>query len=278
MTPLQGLDSHVAGIHIGMKLEGHNPTGSIKDRLVSHLLSVAAADGDLLPRSRVVEVSTGNSGVALARAASILGHVCEVLLPSSADERLVRRIADYGAVPTLLPISLGPQYAFELARRRAAEGWFWPNQFTNPHVPAAYVGLAQEILHQCPEIDCFVAGIGTGGTLHGVGSILFARRGVHVVAVEPEEEEVIEGLRNTSRGTLPNDVYPRGFAHETLYVSRSAAEHGRRLLGLQGLSSGLSSGAVYEAAMRLAQRRCWRHIVVISADGTRLRQEEEAAS
>lgn len=296
-TPLYRVDSGVDGIALALKLEGHNPTGSIKDRMVAHLLVEAAAEGLLGPGKAVVEVSSGSSGIALARAARLLDHPCEVLLPDTIEIDIVRRIEAQGGMPVLLPADLGPQYAFSVAQRRMEEGCYWPNQYANPRVPCAYVGLADELMRQMPTIDCFVAGVGTGGTLYGVGRALKrcirnahaisstvperARRQagspLHIVAVEPQANERLEGLRNTQQMRLENDIYPPDFAHETLRFSREEAQTGRRLLALQGVRCSASGGAVYLAALELARRGTYKSIVGICADGTNMQAEEKKA-
>lgn len=257
------------GNRLYLKLEGENPSGSIKDRLAAHLVLGALRDGHVRKGQRLVEVSSGNAAVAFARAARCAGLRAELLVPDSTRRALVDRVLYYDAFPVLLPAARGPSLAFDEARRRREEGAWWPDQYHNRACLGAYTGLVEELVGGLPQVDCLVAAVGTGSTLLGVGSLL-KRRWPHlaIVAVEPSEGESIEGIRNTQQiHGGADDLYDRGFAQTTFHVRKAEAHDGVRMLRKLGIHAGASSGAVLCAALDMLSSSVGRHVVLICADG-----------
>ncbi|MEK9179784.1 MAG: pyridoxal-phosphate dependent enzyme, partial [Patescibacteria group bacterium] len=184
---------------ISLKLEGENPSGSIKDRLASHLIYTALRKGKLRPGQKIVEITTGNSGIAFSRIASELGYQAEMIVPDTINQEIIERIRYYGGNAIIVPLAQGIESFFELAEKKTKQGYFWSNQYGNKEAVSAYYALGQELLRDVPVLDYLVVGIGTGGTIMGTGSELRRNNSLtKIIGVESFGKEHIDGIRNTS--------------------------------------------------------------------------------
>jgi cysteine synthase B len=258
-----------AGVRLFAKLEGQNPTGSVKDRIVLHMLQHALEDGCLRPGDTVVEASTGNTAIALAMMGRALGYRVRVVMPENVYPEIPRAIAAYGAEMVWVPANKGVKGAIEEAWRLAkSERCLMLDQFGNPHnCLAHYETTGPEILADLPRVDVFVAGMGTGGTLMGVGQRLKeANPDTQVVAVEPHPGFQLQGLKSLSDGFLPPILDLSLLDGKILVRSGQALVGARRLLEREGIFGGVSSGAVLHAGLRWAQRLRSGNVVLLFAD------------
>ncbi len=266
-------------VRIWMKLEGKNPAGSIKDRVALSLVLSAEDDGLLIPGKPdqvLLEPSSGNTGIALAMICRIRGYHLKVVLPDNVSPERRQLLEVYGAEIIDSPGSEGSNGAVKLARSLAADHpeWVFCYQYANPANPRAhYRSTGPEILADCPEITHFVSGLGTTGTLIGVGTFLKEHvPGVQVWAIEPPAGEIVDGLRSLEDGFVP-PVFTDGDGEHLLdrrvvVRPRESIEWTRRLADL-GLFVGISSGAAMAGAVRCAGTVApgeGATIVVISAD------------
>jgi [CysO sulfur-carrier protein]-thiocarboxylate-dependent cysteine synthase len=264
---------------IWLKLEGRNPAGSVKDRVALALVEAAEADGVLVPGKPdqvLLEPSSGNTGIALALVCRLRGYQLKVVLPDNVSPERRQLLEVYGADIIDSPGAEGSNGAVRLARTLAVEHpeWTFLYQYANPANPAAhYATTGPEILADCPEVTHFVAGLGTTGTLVGVGRFLKERvAGVQVWAVEPPAGELVDGLRSLDDGYVP-PVFTEGGGEALLdrrvvVRPRDSVEWTRRLAEL-GLFVGLSTGAAMAGAVRCAGQLADGEeaaIVVLSAD------------
>jgi cysteine synthase B len=257
------------GIRIFAKLEGQNPTGSIKDRIVAFMLERAKARGDLKPGQDIVEATTGNTGISLAMLGRRLGHRVRAIVPETVFPDVVQALHAYGAEIEWVPAALGIKSALEVARQVSRfDGAYLLDQFESPDNPAAHFEqTAVEILRQQPQVDVFVCGLGTGGTITGVGRRLReVNPQVQLVAAEPHPGNQLQGLRSLDDGFVPPILDLELLDGKILVRSASAFRAAREVLMREGLFVGLSSGAVMHAALRWAQRLERGNIVVIFAD------------
>lgn len=250
---------------VWVKLERQNPGGSVKDRIALAMILAAERDGRLRPGGVIVEPTSGNTGIGLAMVAAVKGYRCILVMPDTLSVERRKLFRAYGAEMVLTPGSLGMKGALARAREIAAEtpGAFMPNQFENPANPDIhYRTTALEILTQVPQLDAFVAGVGTGGTVTGVGRHLKEDiPHVTVVAVEPAESAVLSGgqagshkIQGIGAGFKPQ-VLDMDVVDEILLVSSAEAlAMTRRLAREEGLLVGISSGAAAVAALELARR------------------------
>ncbi len=271
-TPLVELRhlSPGAGVRIFAKLEGQNPTGSIKDRIVLHILQSARSSGRLAPGQTIVEASTGNTGVALAMFGRQLGHPVDVCVPESVYPEIEALLRVYGANIRWVPRQAGIKSAIEVAREVArAEGAFLLDQFGNEeNVRVHYETTAAEILSDLGRVDIFVAGIGTGGTISGVGRRLKeANPACKVFGVEPRLGVHVQGLTSLEEGFIPPVLDETVLDGKIIVGNRHAFSHARRAMLTEGLFGGISSGATLHAAMRAATRIERGNVVLIAADG-----------
>ncbi len=247
------------------KLERQNPGGSVKDRIALAMTLAAERDGRLRPGGVIVEPTSGNTGIGLAMVAAVKGYRCILVMPDTLSVERRKLFQAYGAEMVLTPGSLGMKGALARAREIAAEtpGAFMPNQFENPANPDIHTHTtALEILTQVPQLDAFVAGVGTGGTVTGVGRHLKEDiPHVTVVAVEPAESAVLSGgqagshkIQGIGAGFKPQ-VLDMDVVDEIVLVSSAEAlAMTRRLAREEGLLVGISSGAAAVAALELARR------------------------
>ncbi len=257
------------GVRLFAKLEGWNPTGSIKDRIVKHMLQHAERDGRIVPGDTVVEASTGNTGIALAMIGKAMGYHARIVMPENVYPEIPRALAVYGADVHWVPAEAGVTGAMAVARQMADEtGGFMLDQFRNPHnVRAHYVWTGQEILEDVPHVDVLVAGLGTGGTLMGTGERLKeANPATKVIAVEPHPGNQLQGLKSLADGFIP-PILDLGFLDGKILVrSGHAFRAARLLMQREGIFGGISAGAVLHAGLKFAGRMEKGNIVLVFAD------------
>lgn len=259
-TPLVTLTrvSRPDGMRLLAKLEGGNPTGSIKDRIVYHMLARARAEGRLQPGQPVVEASTGNTGIALAMIARRYGHAVEVVLPHNAYPPVARLLRLHGAEVLWTPAERGVAGAIDVARARAAatRAYFLDQFHDAVNVQTHYESTGPEILRQAPDIDVLVAGVGTGGTVSGAGRFLKERRpGVAVVAAEAHPASQVQGLASFADGFSPPLLDFSVLDAKFLVRNADAFRAARELVGTEGIFGGVSAGAVLHVARVYAERR-----------------------
>jgi [CysO sulfur-carrier protein]-thiocarboxylate-dependent cysteine synthase len=258
------------------KLEGQNPGGSVKDRAAKAMVEEAEKEGLLRPGSGqvVLESSSGNTGIALAMICRVRGYHLKVVLPENVSVERSQLLQVWGAEIIWSPGSEGSNGAMRRAQALAAEhaDWFFPYQYGNPANPKAhYEGTGPEIWRDCPEITHFVAGLGTAGTLMGVGRFLKERNpAIEVWAVEPPAGELVDGLKNIEEGFIPpvfidNDGFEL-LDNKLIVRPRESVEWTRRLTEV-GVFAGISSGAIMAAAVKCADRIDDGVVVTIVADG-----------
>lgn len=261
------------GVRLFAKLEGQNPTGSIKDRIVIRILEAARREGRLAPGQPIIEASTGNTGVALALWGRLLGHPVEVCVPESVYPEIEQLLAVYGARVRRIPRQAGIKSAREAARTIAAEtGACYFGQFdSEENVRTHETWTAAEILADMAAVggvDVVVAGIGTGGTVTGVGRRLKAANpACQVLGVEPRLGVHVQGLKSLDDGFIPPILDESVLDGRILVGNRHAFSHARRAMLAEGIFGGISSGAVLHAAMRAASRIQRGNILCIFADG-----------
>jgi len=261
-------------VRILVKLEGQNPGGSVKDRIALSMVEEAEKDGRLVPGDTLLEPTSGNTGIGLALVARVKGYRLKVVLPSNVSVERRQLLEVWGAEVIESPGAEGSNGAVRMAERVHLEHpeWVFLYQYANPANPKAhYEGTGPEIWRDCPEITHFVAGLGTSGTLLGVGRFLKERNpAVEVWAVEPPAGEMVDGLRNLDDGYIPPIFVDLGgqelLDRKTMVGPRQSVEWTRRLAEV-GVFAGISSGAAMAGAARCAQAIDTGVIVVVSADG-----------
>ncbi|GBD11120.1 O-phosphoserine sulfhydrylase [bacterium HR23] len=259
-------------VRIFAKLEGHNPSGSVKDRIAKYMVEQAEADGLLTPDKVVLEPTSGNTGIALAMVCKVKGYRMVAVMPDSVSPERVHLLRAYGADIVFTEGSRGTNYSILVAREMVArepEKYFMPYQYGNEANPRAhYETTGAEILSALPEVDVFVAGLGTGGTLMGVGRRLKEfNPTIKVVAAAPDPEETIEGLRRLEDGFVPPILDLALLDGRIMVKSQEAFATTRELMDKEGIFAGVSSGAVVAVAKRLAARMERGNIVCLCADG-----------
>jgi len=268
LVPLPALSPRPA-ISLWAKLEWHNPTGSVKDRPARWMLDAAERDGLVEPGDALVEPTSGNTGIALARLARLRGYPMTVVVPDNVGEERKALLRAFGAEVVESPGERGANGAVEVASDIAAAGRHTMLfQYANPANPQShYERTGPEILEQAGLVDAFVAGLGTGGTLMGVGRALReADPATRVVAAAPPAGESVLGLRSLEDGYVPPIFDPAAIDARILVSTADAVRATRRLLVEEGLFVGLSSGAVLHAALRWAERLEEGRLVLLFAD------------
>ncbi|MGD0882856.1 MAG: pyridoxal-phosphate dependent enzyme [Acidimicrobiales bacterium] len=274
-TPLVDISalSPSPGVRILMKLEGQNPGGSVKDRIALAMIEQAERDGILAPGATLIEPSSGNTGIGMALVCRIKGYRLKVVLATNVSVERRQLLESWGAEIIESPGSEGSNGAVRRARALAAEHpeWAFLYQYANPSNPRAhYEGTGPEIWRDCPEITHFVAGLGTSGTLLGVGRYLKEQNpDVKVLAIEPPAGEIVDGLRNLDDGYIP-PIFTENHGDELLdgkriVRPRESIEWTRRLLEV-GIFAGISSGAILAGAVKTASTLDSGVIVTISPD------------
>jgi cysteine synthase B len=271
-TPLVALHalSPNPDVRIWGKLEGQNPGGSVKDRIALSMVDAAEREGTLAPGATILEPSSGNTGIGLAMVARVRGYRLRVVMPDNVSVERRQLLEIFGADIVLSPGAEGSNGAIRLAEKLAAED---PSlvmlfQYGNPaNADAHYRTTGPEILRDCPEVDVFVAGLGTSGTLMGVGRYLKDHKpDVKVVAVEPPSGELVQGLRSLDDGFVP-PIFDASILDRKLIVRpRESIEWVRRLLDDCGIFAGISSGAIVGGAAKVAATMDAGTIVTIIPD------------
>ncbi|MHB8594430.1 MAG: PLP-dependent cysteine synthase family protein [Acidimicrobiales bacterium] len=261
-------------VRILVKLEGQNPGGSVKDRIALFMIEDADKDGRLFPGATLLEPSSGNTGIGMALVARMKGYNLKVVLPSNVSVERRQLLEVWGADIIESPGSEGSNGAVRLAERIAAEHpeWVFLYQYGNHANPRAhYEGTGPEIWRDCPDVTHFVAGLGTSGTLLGVGRFLKERNpDVQVWAVEPPAGAMVDGLRSLDDGYIPPIFSELGGSdlldRKTIVDPRQSIEWTRRLAEV-GVFAGISSGAAMAGAAKCAGSIVSGVVVVVSADG-----------
>jgi [CysO sulfur-carrier protein]-thiocarboxylate-dependent cysteine synthase len=257
-TPLVELSrlSPKAGARVYAKLEGQNPTGSIKDRIAKTMVEAAEASGELEPGRELLEPTSGNTGISLAMVAKLKGYPLTCVLPENSTPERVRMLELYGAKIVLSPGSEGSNGAVRHALRLAESDsrYFMLNQYANEANPRAhYEGTGAEIAEVLPRVDAFVAGLGTGGTLMGAGERLRESfPDVLIAAAEPFQGDLVYGLRSLADGYVPPILDVAKLDRKILVSNDESLTGLRALLDREGIFAGVSSGAVIHVARRIA--------------------------
>ena len=259
------------GVRIWAKLEGQNPSGSVKDRIAQAMLAAARADGSLATGQTILEPTSGNTGLSLAMIGRLYGHPVRCVMPESVSHERRDLLRFYGAELVLSPGDLGTNGAVKLAQELYAQdpSVFMPMQYENADNPGAhYRTTGPEVLRDCPDITHFVAGLGTGGTLTGVGRYLKEHKPeVKIVAAAPHPGDLVQGLRSMEEGYIP-PVFDESVLDGRIVVdSRTSFAVTKQLLELEGIFAGISCGAAVRTAQRVAERMQSGDIVVLLADG-----------
>ncbi len=272
-TPLVEV-SHLSpnpGVRILGKLEGQNPGGSVKDRIALAMVEAAEADGTLKPGETILEPSSGNTGVGLALVCRLKGYKLKVVLPENVSVERRQLLEIFGAEIIPSPGREGSNGAVRLAQRLAKEmgDVAFLYQYGNPANPRAhYETTGPEIWRDCPEVTHVVAGLGTSGTLMGVGRYLKERNPqVKIWAVEPPAGEQVEALRSLDEGFVPPVYDPDVLDRRMIVRARESIEWIRRLVADAGIFAAISSGAAMAGAARAAGQLSEGVIVVVLADG-----------
>jgi len=271
-TPLVGIPrlSSKPGVRLWAKLEGQNPTGSLKDRIAKRMVEEAERTGELTPDKVILEPTSGNTGIALAMVARRKGYRLTVVMPDNASEERVRLLELFGADIVFSPADKGTNGSIEVARAMAeSDRFFMPFQYGNEANPDAhYFGTGEEIVRDLPEVTHFVAGLGTGGTLMGVARRLREHNpAVQIVAADPELGELVYGLRSLDAGFIPPILDEGRIDRKFLVDSNDALDATRELTAQEGIFAGISSGAVIHVARRIAAELEEGEVVCLLADG-----------
>lgn len=260
-----------ANVRLFAKLEGANPTGSLKDRIAKAMLSDAVRSGALQSGQAILEPSSGNTGISLAMIGARMGHPVNIVMPDNTTPERTQLLELFGAQIVYSPGAEGSNGAIRVAQEMAASdpALYMPFQYGNEANPRAHEETTgPEILTQVPDIDVFVAGLGTGGTLTGVGRYLKRERPeVRIVAAEPLPGELVQGLRSLEDGFVPPVLDASVLDDRYLVSNRDAVIGLRRLTREEGIFAGLSSGAAVSVALKVAREMEHGEIVVLLADG-----------
>jgi cysteine synthase len=261
-------------VRVLIKLEGVNPAGSVKDRAAKYMIEEAEKDGSLRPGQRILESSSGNTAAGLAMIAKVKGYPFTTVVPENVSAERVKLLLAFGAEIIFSPAAEGSNGAMRRAQALAGEhpDWWFSFQYGNPANPKAhYEGTGPEIWRDCPEVTHFVAGLGTAGTIIGVGRFLKERNpAVSIWAVQPPAGENVEGLKSLEEGFVPpvfidNDGYNL-LDRSRVVGPRESIEWTRRLAS-SGIFAGLSTGAAMAGVARCASEIEEGTIITVSPDG-----------
>ena len=272
-TPLVELKrlSPKPDVRIWAKMESANPTGSVKDRVARSLIEHAEEKGLIKPGHTILEPTSGNTGISLAMICRRKGYPLKVVMPDNVTPERIQLLEMYGAEIVFSPGNQGSNGAVALANEiaRDTDTYYMPYQYGNEANPLAhYNGTAKEILEELDEIAVFVAGLGTGGTLMGVGRRLReARPGVRIVAAEPMPGERLQGLRSLDEGFVPEIFDPTAVDAKLLVTTEESIAALRRLMASEGIFAGVSAGGVLAAAARVVEGMERGTVVALLADG-----------
>ena len=271
-TPTVMLDMGIGDAHVYAKYEQLNPGGSIKDRPVLRMLAEAILSGELTPDKVILDATSGNAGIAYAMIGATLGYQVELIMPENASSERKERVLAHGAkIVSTDPILGYDETLREVKRRYEAnpEKYFYCDQYSNPNNPLAhYDTTAEELLQQVPNISHFVAGVGTGGTITGVGRKLKeANPDVRIILITFDEWPGIEGLKPQGEDHhIVPDTFDEGIVDDTVHVDIDASYQMSRTLALKGIFAGQSSGAYVLGASKVATRSPGAHAVTILND------------
>jgi cysteine synthase len=271
-TPLVELQriSPKPTVRIFAKMEGANPTGSLKDRIAKYMVEAAERSGALTKDKIILEPTSGNTGIALAMVARLKGYKVKVVVPDNVTVERRQLMELFGAEIIYSDGSQGTNGSIKLAQQLAKDPqYFMPYQYGNPANPLAhYETTAAEILRDCPEVDVLVAGLGTGGTLMGCARRLKEHNPrIRVVAVEPHPGDLVQGLRSLDDGFIPPILDTSLLDSKIIVDSRCAFAATKDLTTKEGVFAGVSSGAVIHCAIRVALRMERGTIVCVLCDG-----------
>ena len=247
----------VDDVRLWVKLEGHNPTGSVKDRIALALVEDGEASGKLTKDKILLEPTSGNTGIALAMVTKLRGYRFTAVMPDNASSERIQLLEAFGAEVVFSPGAKGTNGSVAMAQEMAKDDkYYMPFQYGNPaNVRAHYDGTGREILEDVPGVKAFVAGLGTGGTLTGVGKRLKEHdSSIRVVAAEPELGELVYGLRSLDDGYIPPIFDPDILDGKVKVRARESILWTRELLQREGIFAGISAGAVIWVAQRVAER------------------------
>ena len=255
-TPLVELPrlSPKPDVRIYAKLEGHNPTGSVKDRVAKAMIEAAEAEGAIEPGHTILEPTSGNTGIALAMICRRKGYPLKVVMPDNVTEERTQLLRMYGAEIVYSEGPKGSNGAVEVALEMAQDsGYYMPYQYGNEANPLAhYNGTAVEILEELDEVTAFVGGLGTGGTLMGNGRRLKeANPETLIVAAEPKQGELVQGLRSLDDGFIPPIIDLSLLDRKIMVANRDAIVWTKKLLDEEGVFAGVSAGAIAYIAHRI---------------------------
>jgi len=256
-TPLVELPrlSPKPNVRVFAKLEGHNPTGSVKDRVAKAMIEAAEAEGLIEPGKTILEPTSGNTGISLGMICRRKGYPLKVVMPENVTVERTQLLEMYGAEIVFSEGAKGSNGAVELALEMADDPqYYMPYQYGNEANPRAhYEGTAVEILEELDDVAAFVGGLGTGGTLMGNGRRLKEHNPeTLIVAAEPMQGELVQGLRSLDDGFIPPIIDLSLFDRKIMVSNRDAIVWTRKLLDEEGIFAGVSSGAIAAIAVRIA--------------------------
>jgi len=256
-------------VRIYAKLEGHNPTGSVKDRVARSMIEAAEAEGAIEPGQTILEPTSGNTGIALAMICRRKGYPLKVVMPDNVTEERTQLLKMYGAEIVYSEGPKGSNGAVDVALEMAQDPSFYmPYQYGNEANPLAhYNGTAVEILEELDEVTAFVGGLGTGGTLMGNGRRLKeANPETLIVAAEPMQGELVDGLRSLDDGFIPPIIDISLLDRKIMVSNRDAIVWTRKLLDEEGIFAGVSAGAIARIAARIAGELDGGNVVFLIPD------------
>ena len=258
-------------VKIYAKLEGNNPSGSLKDRIARQMIEQAERDGQLTPDKTILEPTSGNTGISLAMIGKLKGYRVEVVMPENVSPERAQLLRAYGAKIHFSPAQGGSNRAALVAQEMAEknDGYFMSFQYGNEANPRAhYETTGEEIVRDLPDVDVFVSGLGTGGTLMGVGRRLKEHNpDTKIVAVAPHPDDVIQGLRSLEEGWTPPILDLSVLDRRIMIDSQEAFAFTKALMDQEGIFAGVSSGSVIACARRVAAEMETGKIVGLLADG-----------
>jgi cysteine synthase B len=269
LVELQNLSPSPA-VRFFAKLEGQNPTGSVKDRIAKYMVEAAERDGRLTPGCTILEPTSGNTGISLAFVARLKGYKVRVVMPDNVSEERTALLRAYGAEIVFSEGIRGTNGSIAVAQELADAdpSLVMLYQYGNDANPRAhYETTGPEILRDLPEVDLFVAGLGTGGTLTGTGRYLKERKpSVKVIAAAPHPGDLVQGLRSLDEGFIPPVLDQSVLDGRFVVDSRNSFAATKELLDREGIFAGVSSGAVLRTAQKAAQRLERANVVLLLAD------------
>ncbi len=274
-TPLVDISqfSPKTDVHLLAKLESHNPTGSVKDRVALALIDRAEREGKLVQGEGgvILEPTSGNTGIGLALIGKLRGYQVKVVMPASVSSERVQLLEGFGAEIIFSEAEMGTNESINVAKQLSQENpsWFMPYQYGNSANPDAhYTSTGPEIARDAPEVDFFVAGLGTGGTLMGVGKALREHNpDVKIIGAAPHPDDKVQGLRSIEHGFIPPILNLDNLDARIMVEAEESFYWTKKLLQEAGIFVGVSSGAVLASAIRASHRIDSGTIVMLFADG-----------